>query len=216
MPQRVILFFLVFLPAFLVAFPALSQEKPMDAASIEILKQRVLEQARITNTISSDFIQEKEMSMIREKIVSRGKFCFKREKMLRWEYLQPFSYLIIINDDQITVMDENKVSQFNVQSNKVFLEINRVILGSIHGTLLSDEQSFKAAFFENATSRIAKLKPLSPKMKGSLSEIVIWFDREDYTVNRLDMVEPGGDFTRISFSGRKLNQPIADEMFMVH
>ena len=195
---------------------AFSQNRSMDAASIESLKMHVKELAQNTRTISSDFIQEKELSMIAEKITSRGKFCFKKEKMLRWEYLQPFSYIIVINNDQISIRDENKVNQFNVQSNKVFLEINRVILGSIQGTLLTDEQNFKATFFENSTSWIVKLKTLTPKLKESLSEIVIWFDRKDYSVNRIDMNEPGGDRTKISFTARKLNQPIADEKFVVH
>jgi len=199
-----------------IPFGAFSQDKQMDAASIESLKIRVKEVAQNTRTISSDFIQEKEMSMIAEKIISRGKFYLKKEKMLRWEYLQPFSYIIVINNDHISIRDENKVSQFNVQSNKVFLEINRVILGSIQGTLLTDEQNFKATFFENSTSWVVKLKTLAPKLKESLSGIVIWFDRKDYTVSRLDMNEPGGDRTKISFTGRKLNQPIADEKFILH
>ena len=91
-----------------------------------------------------------------------------------------------------------------------------MILGSIQGTLLTDEQNFKATFFENSTSWIVKLKTLTPKLKESLSEIVIWFDRKDYSVNRIDMNEPGGDRTKISFTARKLNEPIADEKFVVH
>jgi outer membrane lipoprotein-sorting protein len=195
---------------------AFLQNQPMDAASVASLKINVKEVARTTRTITSDFIQEKVMSMIAEKITSRGKFYFKKEKMLRWEYVQPFTYIIVINNDRISIRDENKVNQFNVQSNKVFMEINRVILGSIQGTLLTDEQNFKATFYESSASWIVKLKTLSPKLKESLSEIVIYFDRTDYSVNRLDMNEPGGDRTSIRFTARKLNQTIADEKFVLH
>jgi outer membrane lipoprotein-sorting protein len=192
------------------------QNKPMDAASIELLKTRIRETALATRTISCDFIQEKEMAMIAEKIVSAGKFYLKKEKMLRWEYLRPFSYLIIIKNDQISVKDENKVSQFNLQSNKVFLEVNRVILGSIQGTLFSDEQNFRSRFFENPVSWVVRLETLTPRLKESLSEIVIWFDRKDCAVTHLEMHEPGGDCTRINFTARKINQPIADEKFVVN
>ena len=202
--------------ASLAPSPMMSQNRTIDAASIKSLKDHVNEAARNIHTISCDFTQEKEMSMITEKVTSRGKFLLKKEKMLRWEYLQPFSYLIILKNDQITTMDENRVNKFNVQSDKVFLEINRIIIGSIQGTLLSDEQNFSATFFENSSSWVVKLKTLNQKLKESLSEIVIWFDRKDYTVNRLEMNEPGGDCTRISFSAKKFNQPIADEKFMVN
>jgi outer membrane lipoprotein-sorting protein len=194
----------------------LSQNKPMNAASVEIFRNHVAEASQRIKTLYCDFSQEKEMSMIAEKVTSKGKFYLKKEKMLRWEYVQPFSYIIIINNDLISIKDENKVNQFNVQSNKVFLEINRVILGSIQGTLLSDSKNFQATFFENTATWIVKLKTLSPKLKESLSEIVLYFDRKDYTVNRLDMNEPGGDCTHISFTAKKLNQPIADEKFVVN
>jgi outer membrane lipoprotein-sorting protein len=206
----------ILLQLLLILHPGAAQNKPMDASSAEFLKNRVKEVAQTTRTISCDFIQEKEMGMIAEKITSRGKFYLKKEKMLRWEYLQPFSYLIVIKNDQIFIRDEQKVNQFNVQSNKVFLEINRVILGSIQGTLLTDEQNFKATFFENPTQWVVKLKTLAPKLKESLSEIVLYFDRKDFTVSRLDMNEPGGDCTRIIFTAKKLNQPIADEKFVVN
>lgn len=187
----------------------------MDVTSVGSFKSHVKEVALQTRTISCDFMQEKELGMIAEKITSRGKFYLKKEKMLRWEYLEPFSYVIVIRNDQISISDEGRVSQFNIQSNKVFLEINRVILGSIQGTLLTDEQNFSATFFENSTSLIVKLKTLTPKLKETLSEIVIWFDRKDYTVNRLEMNESGGDCTRINFTAKKLNQPVSDEKFVV-
>ncbi|MEI7663996.1 MAG: outer membrane lipoprotein carrier protein LolA, partial [Bacteroidota bacterium] len=115
---------------------AFTQSKPVTPAIIGQIKAGVSEAALKTQTITSDFVQEKNMSMIREKIVTKGKFYFKKERMLRWEYLQPFSYIIVIRNDQVSIRDENKVSQFNVQSNKVFQEINRVILGCVRGTLL--------------------------------------------------------------------------------
>jgi outer membrane lipoprotein-sorting protein len=210
------LFALFALLALWFPFQAISQNKPMDAVSIQSLKNHIKEAALTTRSITCDFEQEKEMSMITEKIKSSGKFYLKKEKMLRWEYTQPFSYIIIIKNDHISIKDENQVSHFNINTNKVFLEINRVILGSIQGTLLSDEQNFKALFFENPSSWVVKLKTLTPKLKESLLEIVLYFDRNDYTVNRLEMHEPGGDCTRIKFSAKKLNQPIADEKFVVH
>ncbi len=188
----------------------------MDEASIKSLKRHVQEVADNTRTISCNFSQEKVMSMISEKILSSGKFYLKKEKMLRWEYLQPFSYIIVIKNDKVSIKDEAKVSQVDVKSNKVFSEINRIILGSIQGTLLHDEKSFKATFFENTGSWVVKLQTITPQLRESLTEIVIWFDRNDFTVNRLDMNELGGDFTRITFTSKILNQPIADEKFLVN
>jgi len=192
------------------------QDKPMHESSVSLLKQRVQENARSTNTIACDFTQEKVLSMISEKISSGGRFYLKKEKMLRWEYTLPFSYVIIINNDRIAIRDENKVNRFNLQSNKVFLEISRIIQGSIQGTLLNDEEHFKVSCFENPANWVVRLKPVDPKLKETLSEIVIRLNRKDYTVDRVEMHEPGGDFTSIVFTAKKLNQPIPDENFSVN
>ena len=193
-----------------------AQNKSLNPATIEMVKSMIKNAAQKTATITSDFVQEKEMSMVREKITSKGRFYFKKERMLRWEYVQPYSYLIIIRNDQVTIKDESKVSSFNAGSNKIFREINRIMQGCINGTLLSDEKNFLASFAENSACWVITLKPLAPRLKASISQIVIFFNRKDYSVNRLEIYEPGGDCTKINFMDKKLNQPVDDEMFLVH
>lgn len=193
----------------------LAQYKPMENHAIELFRRSAKAAALATQTISCDFTQEKNMSMISEQIVSGGKFYLKKEKMLRWEYLRPYTYVIVMKNDQVSVKDENRINRFSVQSNKVFAEINRVILGSLQGTLFNDDKNFKPSFFENASAYIVRLQTLTPKLKESLAEIVIWFDRGDYSVTKLEMVEAGGDLTRITFTNRKINQPVPDEKFVL-
>jgi outer membrane lipoprotein-sorting protein len=193
-----------------------SQQRPLGPEGIVKLKAGVKAASAGTTTISSDFTQEKSMQIMQDKLASKGKFCFKKEKKLRWEYTTPYSYLIIINNDRITVKDEQKTSDFNMQTDKVFSEINNIIMGSVRGTLLADEKNFSITFFETGNAYIARLKPLSPKMKGSLNEIVIWFDKNRFFVTKLEMTEPNKDSTVITFTDIKLNIPIADEMFVIH
>jgi hypothetical protein len=47
-----------------------SQNKPMNSPSVDILRRQIKDLAQKTQTITSDFIQEKEMTMITEKIIS--------------------------------------------------------------------------------------------------------------------------------------------------
>ena len=193
-----------------------AQEQPADAATIRIIREGVAKAVQETSTMTAAFTQEKEMSMLSEKIVSNGRISFKKEKMLRWEYIQPVSYIIVIRNDQISVKDNARVSQFSVTSSKVFREVNRIIMGSIQGTLLSDDKNFSTSYASTPGAWVVKLKPLSPKLKETLSEITILFDRKTFTVTRVDLAEPGGDHTKILFSDKKFNQPLPDEIFMVH
>ena len=135
--------------------------------------------------------------------------------MLRWEYTDPFHYLIILNNGKILIKDEEKENQFDARSNKVFGEINSILLGCAQGTLLNDEKKFQASFFETTNSFLVKLQPKDLQLKSIFSEILIFFDKSDYSVSRLIMNEVSGDFTTIKFSEKKLNKPIPDEKFRV-
>jgi len=50
-------------------------------------------------------------------------------------------------------------------------------------------------------------------MRQMLNEIQIWFDRDDFTVSRIRMLESGGDYTRIDLANKKLNTDIPLEKF---
>lgn len=208
MPKYILLFILF--PGILMA-----QTKLMDQSGIDLLKERIRTVTAKTATISSEFIQVKEMAMLNEKITSKGRFYFKREKKLRWEYTSPYSYIIVFTNDMITVKSDDQVNRFNLQSNKVFREINRIILGSIQGTLLMDDLNFKASYSESKDSYMVRLQPLAHQIRESLAGIVIWFNRVDLTVNHLELLEPGGDVTAIRFVNQSINQPVGDEKFEV-
>ena len=77
--------------------------------------------ANKTTTIRSDFTQEKNMSMLSEKIISKGKFFFKKQDKVRMEYLTPFSYLMIINGSKVYIKDGQKENTISTNSNKILI-----------------------------------------------------------------------------------------------
>src|SRR5450755_3922296 len=71
-------------------------------------------------SIKSDFTQEKNLSMLSEKIISKGKFWFKKNNMVRMEYNNPFQYLVIINKNNVFIKDDQKENKISTGSNKLF------------------------------------------------------------------------------------------------
>jgi outer membrane lipoprotein-sorting protein len=207
--MKIILLFL-----FLSAAMAKAQQPVTDAGRISSIRKGVEEAAARTATIIASFTQDKEMSILDEKLSSSGNFYFKKEKMLRWEYTRPYSYIIVINNDRITIRDDSKTSQFDTR-NKVFSEVNRIIVGSIRGTLLNDEANFRSSFAESTSSWVVKLVPLTEGLKETLSAITLWFDKKDFSVGKLEMTEVTGDRTVITFTEKRFNESIADEKFSV-
>ena len=207
--------FLVLFVLVLFCLSSFSQSSFKAIKDISLFKSNLAEMTEKTNTIKSDFIQEKNLSFLSEKIISKGLFYFKKESKIRWQYTEPFDYLIIINDDKIYIKDEDRESKYDMASNKIFKEINKIITGCIQGDILNNDKEYKIEYYENDNLYYVKLTPYSEKMKEFLSNIDIYFDKKDFSVSKLEMMELSGDYTKIEFINKKLNKEIPDEKFTV-
>jgi outer membrane lipoprotein-sorting protein len=192
-----------------------AQSKFLPMKDAKQFSLKLSEVTQKTSTIESNFIQEKNLDVISEKIITKGKFYFKKEDKLRWEYTEPFSYLIIMNGEKILIKDEKKENRFDASSNKIFTEINSIMLGSIRGTILNEDKKFKIDFQENNQYNLFKMRPLSQQLKTYITEIRIYFNKVSYFVSKLEIEESSGDYTKIEFSGMKINTPVTDESFSV-
>jgi outer membrane lipoprotein-sorting protein len=167
-----------------------------------------------TQSIKSDFVQEKTLSMLSEKITSKGKFWFKKDNLVRMEYNQPFQYLVIINNNNVFVKDGQKENKISTKSNKLFQQINRMMVDCVQGTALNNPD-FKVAVFESAQGYLVELSPVVKGMKDYFKNINIVLSRKDYSVSKLEMYEQSGDNTVISFINKELNAVIADALFVI-
>lgn len=177
-------------------------------------KIKLQEKAKKTITIESNFTQEKNLSLLSEKIISKGHFCFKQPKLLRWEYFSPSAYLIVINGEKILIKDGKKVNKFDTKSNKMFKNINDMMLNSVQGNVL-DHREFKIAYFENDTYYLVQMQPKSKDMKAYLKRIDMYFDKKELSVSKLKMTELSEDYTFIEFTSGKINETIPDSQFIV-
>lgn len=178
-------------------------------------KQKVDRMSKETNSIESEFVQVKNLAMLSEKIVSKGNFCFVKQNNLRWEYNDPYKYVIVINKDKILIKDESsKVKKYDMNANKVFREINDIMISCINGQILSSGK-FSGRYFENEKGYKLELTPLVKSMKESLKKINMYFDKHVTSVIKLEMVENGDDTTTIDFMNKKINEPVSPDKFIL-
>jgi outer membrane lipoprotein-sorting protein len=177
-------------------------------------KLKMQEQSKLIQTMESDFTQEKYLSVMSEKIISKGHFMFKKKNMLRWEYNQPYNYTIAINKDKMFIKDKGKVSKYDINSNKMFKSINEMMVSTVDGTLLNNKD-YKTSYYENEKFYLLELIPIQKGAKDFLKAIHLYIDKTDYSVLKVKMIEPGDDYTLIEFANRKTNQAIGDEKFIV-
>lgn len=165
-------------------------------------------------TIRSDFKQEKNLSMLEEKIVSNGQFFFKKDRKVRLEYTSPFQYLMIINGDNVLVRDEKKTNRMSARSNKMFRQINEIIVDCLSGRVMGSA-NYSVQAYENKIQYALVLTPASKTLREFFKDIRVFVDKNDYTVGKVEMNELSGDNTVMYFTHPVLNQPIAEGVFEV-
>jgi outer membrane lipoprotein-sorting protein len=167
-----------------------------------------------TSSIKSDFVQEKNLSMLAEKITSKGKFWFKKESQVRMEYNQPYQYLMILNKDKVFIKDAHKENKVSVSSNKLFQQINKIMIDCMQGTALNNPD-FKTRVFQNKNNSLVELSPVTKGLKELFKNINVIVDNKDFSVASIEMQEPGGDNTLIRFTNKELNAAIPDSLFTI-
>ena len=209
--RKIIVTFLMIITGFTVAAQYTGYTAVND---ITVFKTQFTEAAQKTVSIKSDFVQEKNLGMLSEKITSKGKFWFKKENLVRMEYNQPFQYLMIMNRDKVYVKDGQKENTVSSKSNKIFQQINKITVDCMQGTFLNNAD-FKSKVFESKTSYLVELTPTAKGIKEIFKTIVIVIDKKDYSVNSIQMNEQSGDDTLVKFNNKELNTNIPDALFAI-
>ena len=168
--------------------------------------------AQKNQSIKSDFIQEKNLSMLSEKIVSKGKFWFKKDNLVRLEYTQPYQYLMVINKNNIYIKDGHKENRISSRSNKIFKQVNQITVDCVQGSVLNNTD-FKTRVFENKSSYLVELTPVAKGIKDLFKNINVIIDKKEYSVISIEMLEVSGDNTTLRFLNKELNTNIPDAIF---
>ena len=176
------------------------------------VRKKFAEISKATTSIKSDFVQEKNLSMLAEKVTSKGVFYFKQNNMVRLEYTQPFKYLLVMNNGKAMIKDEAKTTQMDMHKTKIFQQVNNIIVDCVHGSALSNP-NFQVKIYESKTQLRLDMKPIAKGMKEFFDNIVIFIDKTDYSVLKMQMNELSGDNTIITFTNKEINGKIADNLF---
>ena len=203
----------ILLVCFFPLVPAIGQENdyhPLkDSASVrEMIRKSSLD----IHSIEASFVQVKHLDILENDIRSEGMFYFKRENKMRWEYDQPFKYIIVMTGDEILIKNENKVSAFNAKSNKLFTEVSRMMSVMLRGEIF-DNPAFSVSLTGNKDFYLATAKPATKEMQQFLNTVYMYFEKKHLTVSKLRMLENSGDYTLITFHDKKINAEIPDSVF---
>jgi outer membrane lipoprotein-sorting protein len=208
------IFFLTFvcLTTVLASPPDTTYKALKDTA---LLRSRITTYSKNLLTLESSFVQWKYMSVLTEPSKSNGYFCFKNPGKVRWEYIDPFKYLVVISNDRLYLKDDNKTRSFEMTSSKSFVALSSGLGKLLQGDIYDKKSEFSCKYFENELSYKLVLLPTTKELKKVFKGIQLYFDKKLFSVFRVVMIELSGDKTEIEFTNRKINEGVDDEKFSI-
>jgi outer membrane lipoprotein carrier protein LolA len=192
--------------------PAPAEEDPGQALD-QILAGLNVSAAGI-ETLAADFIQEKHLEMFQETLVSRGRFYFSRPDRLRWEMTEPVASGFLLNGDRGKRWHERAGAAvpFDIAREPGIRLIAEQLLAWARVDIVWLVQQYHMTLLSEEPVSL-KLVPLQAGADQFVEYLQIGFNAERSHVETVEVHEPGGDFTRINFSGTQLNQPLDPALF---
>lgn len=179
--------------------------------SAEEVVKRLREVQEKTKDFSADLYQEKKLSLLKEKIISRGRIRFKKPDKVSIEFFHPESSQMVFDGKTVLLYfkEEKLAERYSIRSNPI---TERYLLFS------KDPFQEKLAEWKIMEEREAFLvMEVHPKVKDPLfMKTKLRVSKKDWMVIEMEMVEKNGDTTLLRYSNMKVNTGLMDSDFEIH
>ena len=192
---------------------SLSAQTPLGETHSQQVITMLTEAATSMQTMQCRFVQSKTMAMLAEPSVSEGTMHFVTPDRLRWEYLSPYPFALIVNGEHIVKVTDGKSEVLEGNAGRMYQGIVGIIMGSASGQKLFDPTVFDVVIFDDEAFWKAEMTPKRRDMKRMFSQLVFRFDKKTNVISRVQLVEASGDVTSIHFEDIRINQAVDESVF---
>ena len=166
---------------------------------------------------SADFIQTRQLKVLNQPLVSTGKVWVTPGEF-RWELGQPVQTIVLRQPDQLLIIYPRLKRAEKYPLGAVPSGPIKDALALLDATLPRDratmEKNFRLLSATETNSILEMtLQPKSDSARKFISEIVIGFHTNDFTIAATEMKFADGSSLRNDFTNVVLNQPIQPDRF---
>ncbi len=155
----------------------------------------------------SDFIQEKHLQMFQQPVRFTGRLSLVRPDKLRWEFFSPAPSVLIFNGDSGLRCNGDAVQKFSLKDDPMMGAVAEQLWLWLGGDYTALDAEYSVVM-EGSDGIV-----VTPKKKGVLRSLSLHFNKCGQPRN-VTIHEDGGDFTTITFSNERENQPLSSTLFL--
>ncbi len=170
-----------------------------------------------TTNVQCDFIQEKQLALLQQKVSIRGRMAVQQPDRFAWQVEEPVRYRLVVEGTRLRQWDEaaGKVQQTSLAGNPVF----EVVVGQLRawftGQLTTLAKDFQAEPLPAPTPQV-EFRPRPESFAARAVRRIVLFFREDRRyLERMTIEDAGGDRTVMTFTNTVLNSAIDPRIWEV-
>lgn len=190
--------------------------QPAKPASAELLDQ-VQKQLLTVNTVEADFVQEKELAMLKNKLVIKGHFALEKPDRVIWIVKEPVRYAMTVHGEELKQWDEdtNKVVVMHLGGDPTFKAISE----QINSWFMGDYRKLAAEYDVTVLSETPLTLGFAPKgqtmVAKMLKQISVTFGKEGKYIDTMIIRETAGSVTTLRYIDAKINEPVKKETWEI-
>ena len=148
---------------------------------------------REVRSVRARFRQVKEIALLREPLVSTGRFEFERSRGVRWEVESPEAMVIEIEGGRLRAGPPGELHEVEAGA-------SGALLGELSGLFTGEAGSDRFSISSGEAAGAIRLEPRDPALARIIAGVELEIDGESATPRSVRIEEVGGDRTRIEMS----------------
>ena len=195
---------------------ALSAEKSRSSPVYDMLL-RIEKKVSDFNNLQTDFVQEKNLAIFRNKIQIRGRIYLKKPHTIAWHVDEPVKYSVLITDRVIRQWDEetDHVQEISLSGNPVFRVVIDQLTAWFSGRYVQLLDGYDVRVKGDHPLEIEFVPREMSPVKKIIELITVTFREDERYLQKVLFQEVSGDSTLLIFKNTLLNAPVDENNFKV-
>jgi outer membrane lipoprotein-sorting protein len=162
------------------------------------------------DSISTAFIQEKNLAMFKQKVILKGNIYIQKPAMLAWKVSSPLRYALVISGTDISQWDQDsgRVQSLSLNRNPSFQVAVQQMQNWFSGSYKSMEADYDIKLISQQPIELEFIPKEKAVSANFIQQVNVLFSPDEHYIKQINILEKTGDSTLLEFINPELNREI--------
>jgi len=161
-------------------------------------------------TLKTEFVQEKELAVFKEKIILKGMIFLQKPELFAWHIIEPLSYSMVIKGDILSQWDENtkKTQTISLSKNPAFQVAISQMKDWFSGKYTSMTEDYNIIILKRKPVSLKFIPRKNTTVSNVIDSVIVIFRDDERYIHRIYIKEKSSNSTLLTFVNTQLNTPL--------